>query len=581
MRRRGPVLLVLSGLLSVPLIALPQAQAADGLVSTGKPATASSVETGEFPAQLAVDGDTGTRWASLEGVDPQWIRIDLGTSHTISRVKLNWEAAHAKTYKLQTSNDGTNWTDIYSTSSGDGVVDDLTVTGAGRYVRMHGTARGTSYGYSLWEFEVYGSPAPGGDTTAPSVPGGLRATGTSASSVSLAWDAATDNVGVSGYDVFRGGTKVGSTSSTSSTDTGLAASTAYSYTVKARDAAGNVSGASTAVSVSTQSGGGGGPVVDVSTAAQLQSALANAQPGQTIRLAAGEYRGSFQTQKAGTASAPITLTGPAGAVLVNDGPSGTGPSCPAPTAGVDSGYGLWLYGAPYWKLTGFTVKESKKGVVLDNSHHVTIDGLSVHHIDEEAVHFRRSSADGVIQNSRISHTGLVQAGYGEGVYLGSANSNWACHGNQSGVDRSDRVQVIGNTFGPNIAAEHIDIKEGTSNGVIRGNTFNGTGISGQNSADSWIDAKGIGYLIENNTGTFSSPGTFAKGYETHNPSTSPSFLNGCGNVWRGNRSDLGGVGAYAIKITSTSKCSANPNVVHASNTVTNAGSGLTNIPVTP
>ncbi|MFD3946717.1 discoidin domain-containing protein [Streptomyces sp. NPDC058579] len=581
MRRRGPVLLVLSGLLSVPLIALPQAQAADGLVSTGKPATASSVETGEFPASLAVDGDTGTRWASLEGVDPQWIRIDLGASHTISRVKLTWEAAHAKTYKLQTSNDGTNWTDVYSTSTGDGAVDDLTVTGAGRYVRMHGTARGTSYGYSLWEFEVYGSPVPGGDTTAPSVPGGLRSTGTSASSVSLAWDAATDDVGVSGYDVFRGGTKVGSTSSTSYTDTGLAASTAYSYTVKARDAAGNVSGASTALGVSTQSGGGGGPVVDVSTAAQLQSALANAQPGQTIRLAAGEYRGSFQTQKAGTASAPITLTGPAGAVLVNDGPSGTGPSCPVPTAGVDSGYGLWLYGAPYWKLTGFTVKESKKGVVLDNSHHVTIDGLSVHHVDEEAVHFRRSSADGMIQNSRISHTGLVQAGYGEGVYLGSANSNWACHGNQNGVDRSDRVQVIGNTFGPNIAAEHIDIKEGTSNGVIRGNTFNGTGISGQNSADSWIDAKGIGYLIENNTGTFSSPGTFANGYETHNPSTSPSFLNGCGNVWRGNRSDLGGVGAYAIKITSTSKCSANPNVVYASNTVTNAGSGLTNVPVTP
>lgn len=501
------------------------------LISQGRPATASSIEGSGFEAGLAVDGDTGTRWASLEGVDPQWIRIDLGAAHDISRVQLDWEDAYGKAYRIQTSNDGTNWTDIYSTSTGNGAVDDLTVTGTGRYIRMHGTARGTAYGYSLWEFEVYGSPVPGGDTTAPGVPG--------------------------------------------------LASTAHSYTVKARDAAGNVSGASAALSVTTQPGSGGGPVVDVSTAAQLQSALANAQPGQTIRLAAGEYRGSFQTQRAGTASAPITLTGPSGAVLVNDGPSGTGPSCPVPIAGVDSGYGLWLYGAPYWKLTGFTVKDSKKGVVLDNSHHVTVDRLSVHHIDEEAVHFRRSSADGVIRNSTISHTGLVQAGYGEGVYLGSANSNWACHGNQGGVDRSDRVQVLDNTFGPNVAAEHIDIKEGTSNGVVRGNTFDGTGISGDNSADSWIDAKGIGYLIENNTGTFSSPGTFANGYETHNPSTSPSFLNGCGNVWRGNRSDLGGVGAYAIKITSTSKCSANPNVVYASNTVTNAGSGLTNVPVTP
>ncbi|WP_406065234.1 right-handed parallel beta-helix repeat-containing protein [Streptomyces sp. NBC_01077] len=332
---------------------------------------------------------------------------------------------------------------------------------------------------------------------------------------------------------------------------------------------------------STGSGPGGGTVVDVSTAAQLRSALADAQPGQTIRMAAGEYRGSFVTQKAGTASAPITLTGPSDAVLVNDGPSGTAPSCPAPTSGWDSGYGLWLYGAPYWNLNGFTVKEAKKGVVLDDSHHVTIDGLSVHHVDEEAVHFRRSSADGVIKNSTITHTGLVQAGYGEAVYIGSAGSNWGCHGNQGGVDRSDRVQVLDNRIGPSVAAEHIDIKEGTSGGVIRGNTFDGAGISGSNSADSWVDAKGVGYLIENNTGTFSSPGTFANGYETHNPSTTPSFPNGCGNVWRGNRSDLGGAGAYAIKITSTSKCTADPNVVYASNTVTNAGSGLTNVPVTP
>jgi hypothetical protein len=321
--------------------------------------------------------------------------------------------------------------------------------------------------------------------------------------------------------------------------------------------------------------------VNVSTADQLKAALASATPGTVINLAAGTYRGSFATQRAGTSSQPITLTGPANAVLINDGPSGSAPSCPAPTAGWDSGYGLWLYGAPYWNLKGFAVAESKKGIVLDNSHHVTIDGVNVHHVDEEAVHFRRSSADGIIRNSTITNTGLVQKGYGEGVYIGSANSNWACHGNSGGVDRSDRVQVISNKIGPNIAAEPIDVKEGTHQGVIRGNTFNGQGISGDNSADSWIDAKGIGYLIENNTGTFTSPGTFANGYETHNPSTSPSFLNGCGNIWRNNKSDLGGVGEYAIKITSTSKCKANPNVVYASNTVSRAKTGLTNVPTTP
>ncbi|MFF1615507.1 cellulose binding domain-containing protein [Amycolatopsis sp. NPDC058278] len=324
-----------------------------------------------------------------------------------------------------------------------------------------------------------------------------------------------------------------------------------------------------------------GDVVDVSTAAQLQAALANAAPGQAIRLAAGTYRGSFVTTKAGTADKPITLSGPANAVLINDGPSGDAPDCPAPTAGWGSGYGLWLASAPYWTLRGFTVQDSKKGIVADDSPHTTIDGVTVHHIDEEAVHFRRSSADSVLKNSTITYTGLVQPGYGEGVYLGSAGSNRGCHGNSGGVDRGDRIQVLDNHIGPFVAAEPIDVKEGTFDGLIRGNTFDGRGISGRNSADSWIDVKGISYTIEGNTGTFAPPGTFANGYENHNPSTSPSFDNGCGNVWRGNKSDLGGVGAYAVKISSVSQCAADPNVVYASNTVTNARSGLTNISVTP
>ncbi|WTL15442.1 discoidin domain-containing protein [Kribbella sp. NBC_01505] len=551
------------------------------MLSRGKPATASSSESSTFAAAKAVDGVATTRWASVEGADPQWIQVDLGASANLTRVKLNWEAAYGKAYQVQLSADGTNWSNAFTTTTGNGGTDEIPVTGTARYVRINGTARGTAYGYSLFEFEVYGTiVGGGGDTTAPSVPGGLRSTGTTSSSASLAWNAATDNVGVTGYVVSRNGEPVATVTGTTHTDSGLSASTSYSYVVRAKDAAGNQSGPSTAITVATP-GGGGGSTVDVSTAAQLQTALANAQSGQTIRLAAGQYHGAFFTQRAGTASAPITLTGPASAVLINDGPSGDAPDCPAPTPGWDSGYGLWLFGAPYWKLTGFTVQDSKKGIVLDNSHHVTIDGVSVHRTDEEGVHFRRSSADGVIKNSTVTDAGLVQKGYGEGVYIGSAGSNWGCHGNTGGVDKSDRVQVLDNHIGPNIAAEPIDVKEGTTGGIIRGNTFNGRGISGENSADSWIDVKGFKYVIENNTGTFSSPGTFANGYETHNPSTSPSFPNGCGNVWRNNASDLGGVGKYAINITSASKCTADPNVVYASNTVKNAQTGLTNIPVTP
>lgn len=100
----------------------------------------------------------------------------------------------------------------------------------------------------------------GGDTTPPTAPSNVAVTGTTASSVGLSWSPATDNVGVTGYNVYRGSTLVGSTAGTTFTDTGLNASTQYSYTVKAVDAAGNLSAASSAVTAMTSasSGGGGG-----------------------------------------------------------------------------------------------------------------------------------------------------------------------------------------------------------------------------------------------------------------------------------------------------------------------------------
>ncbi|MFF1438782.1 fibronectin type III domain-containing protein [Streptomyces sp. NPDC058295] len=98
----------------------------------------------------------------------------------------------------------------------------------------------------------------GSDTQAPTAPGGLTSTGKTSSSVSLSWNAATDNVGVTGYDVYSGSARVLTVSGTSATVSGLSASTAYTFTVRARDAAGNTSGASNSVSVTTNAGGGGG-----------------------------------------------------------------------------------------------------------------------------------------------------------------------------------------------------------------------------------------------------------------------------------------------------------------------------------
>ncbi|WP_078849862.1 discoidin domain-containing protein [Streptomyces sp. NRRL F-5126] len=126
------------------------------LLSQGRPATASSSENSSFVAADAVDGNTGTRWSSGFS-DPQWLQVDLGATHTLSKVVLNWETAYATAYRIQTSDDGATWTDVYSTANGTGGTQTVPITGSGRYVRVDCTARATQYGDSLWEFQVYGS----------------------------------------------------------------------------------------------------------------------------------------------------------------------------------------------------------------------------------------------------------------------------------------------------------------------------------------------------------------------------------------------------------------------------------------
>jgi F5/8 type C domain/Putative Ig domain len=157
-RRISIIGLVLALVAALALLAGPpgRAAAASTLLSQGKTATASSTESAAYPASDAVDGNTGTRWSSAFS-DPQWLEVDLGSSASITQVVLQWEAAYATAFQIQTSSDGTNWTTIYSTTTGTGGTQTLNVTGTGRYVRMYGTARATAYGYSLWEFQVYGS----------------------------------------------------------------------------------------------------------------------------------------------------------------------------------------------------------------------------------------------------------------------------------------------------------------------------------------------------------------------------------------------------------------------------------------
>src|SRR5258708_6171619 len=105
-------------------------------VALNKPATASSTENAGTPASAAVDGNTGTRWSSAFSA-PQWLEVDLGSSQSICQVGLNWEAAYASAFQIQTSTDNVNWTTIFSTTTGTGGIQTIPLTGTGRYIRMN------------------------------------------------------------------------------------------------------------------------------------------------------------------------------------------------------------------------------------------------------------------------------------------------------------------------------------------------------------------------------------------------------------------------------------------------------------
>lgn len=125
-------------------------------LALNKTASASSLENDGLPASNAVDGSYGSRWSSVFS-DPQWLQVDLGASFVINRTILHWEAAAGKVYDIQVSTNGTSWTTVAQIIGGNGGEDDIIFSNVtARYVRMYGTERTTPYGYSLYEFEVYG-----------------------------------------------------------------------------------------------------------------------------------------------------------------------------------------------------------------------------------------------------------------------------------------------------------------------------------------------------------------------------------------------------------------------------------------
>lgn len=134
-------------------------------LAVNKPVVVSSTEAAGLEGAKAVDNNSATRWASAY-TDAQWIYVDLGANYNVNRVKITWEAAYGRNYDVQVSSNASSWSTIKNVTNNTALVNDHTsLSGTGRYLRINGTLRGTAWGYSIFELEVYGTPASGSFTS--------------------------------------------------------------------------------------------------------------------------------------------------------------------------------------------------------------------------------------------------------------------------------------------------------------------------------------------------------------------------------------------------------------------------------
>lgn len=235
-------------------------------------------------------------------------------------------------------------------------------------------------------------------------------------------------------------------------------------------------------------------IVRVTTSKELLAALRYASPGDEIVVAPGEYVGAlgtgsngsgfgsawFYSESDGTKEQPITVR----CEDMNDKPVLKGS-----WKGVT---GLMIKG-DYWVISGLEITFAQKGLILDNSNHSIIRDCVVHDISQEGIHLRDGSSYNLVEHCKIYDTGVGQAGFGEGIYIGSDKGKW----NEFNKECNYNI-IRACELGPNVAAEHVDIKEGTVGTIIEYCIMHGAGISGANYADSFIDAKGNASIIRYN-----------------------------------------------------------------------------------
>ncbi|TLX77471.1 T9SS type A sorting domain-containing protein [Labilibacter sediminis] len=136
---------------------LPAIAKTDVNIALGKPVTSVNPYNNNTSLNANVnDGEINTRWSS-EWANNQYLYIDLQEEYDVDSVVINWEDAYASEYKIQISNDATNWTDVFYTNTGDGGIDIISFpTNRARYVKMLGISAASSYGFSIWEMKIFG-----------------------------------------------------------------------------------------------------------------------------------------------------------------------------------------------------------------------------------------------------------------------------------------------------------------------------------------------------------------------------------------------------------------------------------------
>ncbi len=214
-----------------------------------------------------------------------------------------------------------------------------------------------------------------------------------------------------------------------------------------------------------------GRVVAVSTASQILTATANAQPGDQIQLAAGNYAVRPNITASGTATNPITLCGPRSAIL-------------------NTGYDIFRTSGSWWAFQNFTVTGGAVGIVVQDGDYNVLDSLDVSGMGSEGIELKGTAKHNTVTNNDLHDLGQGAAPYGEGVYVGNGSTH---------ADPADSNLIANNRIW-RATGECIQVHTGTRGNIVRGNLCDagGTVYTGGQSTSVFADG-GNGTVIEGNT----------------------------------------------------------------------------------